>query len=156
VDQIFDRLEHLFKSWVTPDQDSNYTSKTSSSGDPDVDTAMSELDDFLKGDRASTEAKAKERLAREAAERARAEAAARKASGPPRIVAEAYRTLGLAQGAPMKDVKAAYKKLLLRYHPDSNNGNAAEQKQATDISAHINAAYQTIETWTTTGKVPQD
>jgi len=156
VDQIFDRLERLLKSWVTPDQDSTYTRTSSSTGNDDLDAAMSELDDFLQGDRASTEAKAKERAAREAEQRARAEAASRAASGPPKPVVEAYRSLGLAYGAPMTEVKAAYKKLLLRHHPDRNNATAAEQKRATDISAHINAAYQTIETWVTTGKVAQD
>lgn len=117
---------------------------------------MSELDDFLAGDRAATEAKARERQAEEAAERAKAEAKARAASGPPKAIAEAYRSLGLAYGAPMAEVKAAYKKLLLRHHPDRNNANPAELKRATEISAHINAAYQRIETWVSTGKVDQD
>lgn len=160
MDQIFDRLERLLKSWVTPDQDSTYSRTSSSTGNSDLDAAMSELDDFLEGDRASAEAKARERAAREAEQRARAQAAAeaasRAAAGPPKVVVEAYRSLGLAYGAPMAEVKAAYKKLLLRHHPDRNNANSADQKRATDISAHINAAYQTIETWVTTGKVAQD
>lgn len=160
MDQIFDRLERLLKSWVTPDQDSTYSRTSSSTGNDDLDAAMSELDDFLEGDRASAEAKAKERASREAEQRARAkaaaEAASRAASGPPKAVVEAYRSLGLAYGAPMAEVKASYKKLLLRHHPDRNNANSADQKRATDISAHINAAYQTIETWVATGKVAQD
>ena len=47
MDQIFDRLERLFKSWVTPDSDDAYTERKRSSGDSDFDSAMDELDDFL-------------------------------------------------------------------------------------------------------------
>jgi DnaJ-domain-containing protein 1 len=159
VDQIFDRLERLFKSWVTPDSDEDYSGRRSSSGNPDLDAAMDELDDFLDKDRSAAEARAREREQREKEERARAEAQGRnqgrsQAGGPPAVVTEAYRTLGLPYGAPMKDVKAAYKRLLLRYHPDRNSGNPAEMKRSTEISASINNAYQVIETWTTTGSVP--
>lgn len=127
---------------------------------------MSELDDFLDKDRTAAEERTRERERREREARAKAEAEARSrgqgrpgggsAGGPPAIVTEAYRTLGLAYGAPMKDVKASYKRLLLRYHPDRNSASAEEQKRATDISARINNAYQVIETWTTTGSVPKD
>ena len=65
-------------------------------------------------------------------------------------------TLGLAYGAPFPQVKAAYKKLLMQHHPDRNGGSAESQKRATELSAKINAAYQRIETWTTTGKLPEE
>lgn len=170
MDQIFDRLERLFKSWVTPDSDDVYTEQKRSSGDNDFDSAMDELDDFLDKDRAAAEKRQQERERREREERARAEAEARNRArnagqggyqaggndGPPAVVIEAYRTLGLAYGAPTKEVKAAYKKLLLRHHPDRNSGSPEEQKRATEISARINSAYQTIETWTTTGSIPRE
>jgi curved DNA-binding protein CbpA len=168
VDQIFDRLEHLFKSWSAPDADTGSRRGPSSSGDADLDAAMSELDDYLDKDREAAEARTKERERLERERRAREEAArsaARNAagraarpapsspSGPPAVVMEAYKTLGLAYGAPPATVKAAYKKLLLRYHPDRNSGSAEAQKRATDISARINEAYRVIETWTSTGAV---
>lgn len=163
MDQIFDRLERLFKSWVAQDSDDTHTERKHSSGDSDFDDAMSELDDFLDKDRAAAEKRQQERERREREERARAEAEARNrarggggAGGPPTIVVEAYKTLGLAYGAPMKDVKASYKRLLLRYHPDRNSATPEEQKRATEISARINSAYQTIETWTTTGSIPRE
>ena len=170
MDQIFDRLERLFKSWVTPDSDDDYAERRHSSGDSDFDSAMDELDDFLDKDRAAAEKRQQERERREREARARAEAEARNRArgaggqggyqgspgGPPAVVVEAYKTLGLTYGAPMKEVKATYKKLLLRYHPDRNSGTPEEQKRATEISARINSAYQTIETWTTTGSVPRE
>lgn len=167
MDQIFDRLERLFKSWVTPDGDDVYAERKHTSGDSDFDSAMDELDDFLDKDRAAAEKRQAERERREREERARAEAEARNRArgaggqaggngGPPVVLLEAYRTLGLAYGAPLKDVKASYKKLLLRYHPDRNSSSPEEQKRATEISARINSAYQTIETWTTTGSVPRE
>jgi hypothetical protein len=174
VDQIFDRLEELFKSWTAPDSGGRRPGRGSSSGDPDLDAAMSELDDFLDKDRskarAATEARERaweaDRRAREEKERqAREWAQSRerpksaepsRPAGPPAVVLEAYRTMGLPMGTPLPEVKASYKKLLFKYHPDRNSGTPADQKRATEISAKINSAYQVIESWTTTGKVSSE
>ncbi len=118
---------------------------------------MSELDDFLNEDRSEGQARAGERGRREQEERERANSfrgqGATRPSGPPAVVLEAYKTLGLQPGTPPLQAKAAYKKLLMRYHPDRNSASMAEQKRATEISARINDAWQVIETWTTTGTV---
>jgi len=157
LDQIFDRFERLFKSWVTPEAGEASRSH-GSYGDPDLDSAMSELDDFLDRDRTATEAKERERERREREARARAQAggAGASPSGPPPRLVEAYKTMGLAFGAPFPQVKAAYKKLLMQHHPDRNNDSPERQKRATELSAKINAAYQLIETWSTTGKLPAE
>ena len=45
-------------------------------------------------------------------------------------VEEAYRTLGLRYGAPEEDVKRAWKRLVLEWHPDKN-GNSVESNERT-------------------------
>ncbi|MGI0027374.1 MAG: DnaJ domain-containing protein, partial [Nitrosopumilaceae archaeon] len=52
---------------------------------------------------------------------------------------QCYETLGLAPGASIKEIKQAYRKLALLYHPDkdSSDGNEARFKQ-------ILNAYQTL------------
>jgi molecular chaperone DnaJ len=51
-----------------------------------------------------------------------------------------YEILGVSQGASNEDIKKAYRKLVLRYHPDRNpNDKEAEAK-----IREINAAYEII------------
>ncbi len=143
---------------MSPEADTIFRGRASS-GDPDLDEAMSELDDFLDRDRTATEARERERLTREARARearARAQAGQSRPEGPPRAIVEAYATLGLPYGAPFAEVKAAYKRLLMQHHPDRNNGSTEAQKRATELSAKINSAYHHLEIWTSTGKVPED
>jgi DnaJ-domain-containing protein 1 len=169
VDQIFDRFERLFKSWVVGSNGSAGETAdpfgrdgfrgSRSSGDPDLDSAMDELDDYLNVGRTETEAKERERARRErereeSARRAsNSHAAYSRPTGPPPALVQAYRSLGLAYGAPFPEVKAAYKKLLMLNHPDRNSATPEQLKRSTEISAQLNAAYHMIETWNSTGKL---
>jgi curved DNA-binding protein len=51
-----------------------------------------------------------------------------------------YKTLGLERNAKEDDIKRAYRKLALQYHPDRNPGD----KQAEDRFKEINEAYQVL------------
>ena len=51
-----------------------------------------------------------------------------------------YRILGVAKSASEKDIKAAYRKLARKYHPDQNPGD----KSAEDKFKEINEAYQVL------------
>lgn len=51
-----------------------------------------------------------------------------------------YKTLGVGKDASGADIKKAYRKLALQYHPDRNPGNT----QAEDKFKEINEAYQVL------------
>ncbi len=51
-----------------------------------------------------------------------------------------YSILGVSPIASAKEVKAAYKQLALKYHPDKNPGNA----RAEELFKLVNSAYQTL------------
>lgn len=45
-----------------------------------------------------------------------------------------YKTLGIAKGASKDEIKKAYRKLAIKYHPDKNQGNAEAEKQFKEVS----------------------
>ena len=51
-----------------------------------------------------------------------------------------YQILGVPRGAPADEIKSAYRKLAMQYHPDRNPGD----KQAEDHFKQINEAYQVL------------
>lgn len=51
-----------------------------------------------------------------------------------------YETLGVTKGASDKEIKSAYKKAALQWHPDKNKGN----KEAETKFKEINSAYETL------------
>lgn len=51
-----------------------------------------------------------------------------------------YKVLGLDKGASPEEVKKAFRKLAIKYHPDKNKGN----KAAEDKFKEINEAYQVL------------
>lgn len=162
MDQLFERLETLFRSWVSPDLEQDAYSSTrgghGGTGDADLDAAMAELDDYLdknKSDREAREASEARRRAQESA-RQRAYQASRRPGGPPPIIIEDYKVLGLPFASPMPEVKSAYKRLLKEHHPDRHTGDPARLKRATELSARINDAYRRIEVYATTGKLPEE
>ena len=57
------------------------------------------------------------------------------------MVSDPYKVLGLSPGASDEEVKAAYRKLAKKYHPDLNPGN----QRAADRMNEINAAYEQIK-----------
>ncbi len=63
-----------------------------------------------------------------------------RAAGISPEVRAAYRVLELAPGADLKAVRAAYSKLVRRYHPDRNGGDRSHEKT---LQAVIEA-YQTV------------
>ena len=170
MDQIFERLEKLVKAWVnsgvssSPSYDRAESRKTY--GDSDLDAAMAELDDFLDTSKTDSERREaeekraqaeKERRAREEQSRryrsASGSGASAASASASAVIEDAYKYLGLVPYAPFADVKAAYKKLLFKYHPDRNASSPEILKKSTETSTRINAAYQIIETYEESKKV---
>jgi len=51
-----------------------------------------------------------------------------------------YKTLGVSRSASADEIRSAYRKLAMKYHPDRNAGN----KQAEEKFKEINEAYQVL------------
>lgn len=84
--------------------------------------------------------RAKKRKEREKARTAQGQASTSKPvveSAPPR---DPYAVLGLEPGAPLPEVKKAFRKLAREYHPDANANDA----EAEDKMSAINDAYEAI------------
>jgi hypothetical protein len=157
---IFDRLGDVVKSYLNDEdghvfgrhQEGTRSSPGGRSGDPDVEAAFEELDEFLnrgKSFREGTTGSADMRP-----EGAYREDAGNGRSGRPvpAILKPDFAELGLPFGASAEECKAAYKKLLKLHHPDRHAGHAGNMKKATEKSVRINAAFDRIEKWRQTGK----
>ncbi|WP_448820108.1 molecular chaperone DnaJ [Cetobacterium sp.] len=56
-----------------------------------------------------------------------------------------YEVLGIAKGASDTEIKKAYRKAAMKYHPDKFSGaNESEKKEAEDKFKEINEAYQIL------------
>lgn len=60
-------------------------------------------------------------------------------------LAEHYRALGLRTGAPFDEVKASYRRLVRRYHPDVNPGDQRAQDKFIQITKAYQALTQAIQ-----------
>ena len=55
--------------------------------------------------------------------------------------ADYYETLGVSKTADEKDLKSAFRKMAMKYHPDKNPGDAAAEQKFKDV----NEAYETLK-----------
>ncbi len=55
--------------------------------------------------------------------------------------ADCYETLGVAKGADADDIKRAYRKLAMQFHPDRNPGDSSAEQKFKDL----NHAYDILK-----------
>lgn len=56
-------------------------------------------------------------------------------------LADWHKTLDVAPGADMAQIKSAYRRLMRKYHPDMHASSPQKQKAATELSLRITSAY---------------
>jgi hypothetical protein len=172
---IFDRLGSVIKSYLN-DEETRVFKRSSQEppyDDPDIQAAFEELNAFLGGKKSGgsgggfnkTEYRRTEYTTKKGAKYSRTEYARTEWSGPqgngkpgspetvpvPETLRGDFAELGVPFGAKLQTCKTAYKKLLKLHHPDRHASQPEKMRLATEKTARINAAYDRIEHWRTTG-----
>lgn len=139
MDRLFDRLGDLLRTVLGGDPGSaagHRRGRPQRAADPDLAAAWEELDAFL-----DSGAEADDAPRQRAAGGGRHSAAA----GPREHLRRDYAALGVAFGAPLSEVKSAYKRMMRTHHPDRFANDPRRQAAATRKAAAINEAYARIE-----------
>ena len=144
---IWERFANVLKSYINDGTERVFGEDRPRWGhkDDDYNTAYEELNDYLKGDKAKdwdAESEAKNNESEKSKKR--------ETPGKRPVPAELkkdFAELGLSPGASEDACKEAYKKLLKIHHPDRHTGNPDKIKEATEMAAKINAAYDRLVTW---------
>ncbi|MDR2402841.1 MAG: J domain-containing protein [Spirochaetaceae bacterium] len=180
---IFDRLGDILRSYLNDEDERIFGKSSGKRryDDPDLDAAFDELNDFLKDGQgreenpwgASEERKFRDGGGRDtgawesrfygthtgSTHRAGSHAngytggTSGEKSGIPESLRPDFAELGVPFGAGAETCKGAYKRLLKVHHPDRHAGHAGNMKKATEKTSRINAAFDRIERWRTSGRV---
>jgi DnaJ-domain-containing protein 1 len=150
---IFGRLEDLVKSYLNDTDEPLFRFRGErGSADPDLNSAYEELDEFLNAGKSGagnfaggTGGKSRN------AENGRSGTRSAENAIPEELRGD-FAELGVPFGASADDCKAAYKQLLKKHHPDRHAGHEGNTRKATEKSARVNAAFDRIERWRTTGQ----
>ncbi|MFP4429672.1 MAG: J domain-containing protein [Spirochaetaceae bacterium] len=128
---FFNRIARLIDAALNDDTVSPGSASGAVSGDRDYHEAWKELDDYLKG--AEAHYRGEERPAPEA--------------GLPPEILQAYRDLEVSPYASLGEVREAYRRLQIRYHPDRFGASPEKQKLATEIATRLNESYARIRNY---------
>jgi hypothetical protein len=136
VSGFIDKLADLLRS-VLGDGDTPQNGASGAGGsprnaryaDPDLQEAWQELDDFM---RTGTDKEPPR------------EAGARTRKPVDESLRQDYANLEVPFGADIDTVRASYKRLIMRYHPDKQAGDAEKQRVALEITKKINESFERI------------
>jgi DnaJ-domain-containing protein 1 len=98
--------------------------------DPDERSAWEELEAYMK-DGTSTEAPTFEEARR----------------GMPESLRRDFRNLEVPIGAPIDEVRKAYKRQIAAFHPDRHSADPEKLRTATEITKKLNQSFQRIRTY---------
>jgi DnaJ-domain-containing protein 1 len=129
MDRLFDRLGDLVRSFLGTSSAARPSRDPYQSLDPDEREAWEELDAYLRDEELSGRSRKPEWDARAAARQ---------------HLRTDYANLEVGFAAPFEEVQKAYRKLLVRYHPDRNASDPEKLRIATEITQRINASFQRI------------
>jgi len=152
VDGFIDRLAELLKSLFGSEE---RTTTSQRPIDPDVQAAWEELDEYMRtGSSGQSGRSTSGGSAGRSAGAGRSEGSGRSAGGAqggaksPRRVDESlrqdYANLEVPFEASAEEVRASYKRLMLKYHPDKYPGDPEKQKIALEIAKKINQSFERI------------
>ncbi len=63
----------------------------------------------------------------------------------PDLVVQAYRRLEVPVGSDLATVKAGYRRVMKRYHPDRHSADPGKVRIATEVAAGLSEAYSRLE-----------
>ncbi len=127
---IFDRLGNLIRTIL--DDEDRPGSASSAFTDPDEQTAWEELDEYM----------------REGGRQGAARSfAANQQPEMPASLRRDFRNLEVRVGAPLPDVRQAYKRLMAAFHPDRHAADPVRLQTATEVTKKLNQSYRRIRTY---------
>jgi DnaJ-domain-containing protein 1 len=142
LDGFIDRLAELLRSLFSEDrgarQGRSPADGRARQGDPDLQDAWQELDEFMKtGSNDRARARGSDR------------AGSGRASPPPRqppdeSLRQDYANLEVPFGADIETVRRSYKTLMMKYHPDKHAGDPQKQRIALEITKKVNESFERI------------
>ena len=64
---------------------------------------------------------------------------------PPHLFAEYYANLEIPPGSTREEVKASWKRLMKRYHPDLHSTDREKRETANELARRLTEAYQILD-----------
>lgn len=126
MDPIIERFNRLIKSMFVDTGDINFENDDFlENNNRDYAEAWDELNDFLSDSTPQSSSIPK----------------------TPEILRQDYINIGVPFGSDFTVTKNAYKKLLIKFHPDKNNSSIKSINAATEKTKDLNISFQKIKAW---------
>ena len=135
MDPIIERFNRLIKSMFVDNKNIDFDNDSfPDNSDSDYAEAWNELNDFLSTPETGS----------------RNSSSNNKSSSiplTPEMLRPDYLNLEVPFGSNFTTVKAAYKNLIIKYHPDRNNTDNKSMNRATERTKDLNISLQKIKAW---------